>query len=131
MKQFKIILFSLLVCWKYTADASGKTIPVMYGGDDDLDACSALAVVANLSDGADEFLAVKAAPSIKAKRVDKLLKGQSLWICEEKNNWYGVVYARDEKQDCGVSTPVGKRMPYTGPCKSGWVHKKYVKPIAG
>ena len=38
---------------------------VSYGGDESLDACSTLAKVSHLSDGADGFLAVKDSPNIK------------------------------------------------------------------
>ena len=66
---------------------------VSYGGDESLDACSTLAKVSHLSDGADGFLAAKDSPNIKAKRVDRIFNDQSLWICEESKdgNWLAIV----------------------------------------
>jgi hypothetical protein len=131
MKLCLRLCFFLLTWWTLASAATVENIPVNYGGDENTDACSTLAQVANLSAAENEFLAVKSAPSLKAKRMDKIFKGQSLWICDENKDWYGIVYSRDEKQDCGVTSPVVKRKSYSGPCKSGWVHKKYVKPLAG
>lgn len=121
-----VLLFSALM-----AEAKEKTVAVKYGGDENTDACSTLAMVTNLGEGKDEFLAVKAAPNLKATRTDKLLKNQSVWICEEQKDWYGIVYTQDEKKDCGVTKAIKDKKEYGGPCKSGWVSKKYVEPQAG
>lgn len=114
-----------------TVNATQGSQPVKYGGNEDLDACSTLAVVTDLGTGADAFLAVKSAPNIKSKRTDKIFKDQAVWICDETKEWYGVVYTQDSKQECGVTTAVKKKDVYKGPCKSGWVSKKYVEPQAG
>ena len=129
LKVHLVLTFSLLlISLKSAADTA-----VSYGGDESLDACSTLARVSHLSNGADGFLAVKDSPNIKAKRVDKIFNDQSLWICEESKdgNWLGIVYDSSEKKDCGVTTAIEKRRAYKGPCKSGWVSKKYVEPMAG
>lgn len=125
---FALVFFLLVVSLK-----SEAKISVYYGGDENIDACSSLAQVNHLSKGPDGFLAVKDAPSIKAYRTDKIFNGQKLWVCEESKDgkWLGIVYSPNEKQDCGVSSPVEKRKPYNGPCKSGWVSKKYVTLLAG
>lgn len=123
-----LAVFVSIVFWISQSDAGTA---VKYGGEPELDACSALGQVANLLESGDGFLAVRQAPSVKAKRLDKLVNGQTLWICEEVENWFGIVYDKSGKLDCGVSTPVNKRKPYSGPCRSGWVSKKFVTPIAG
>lgn len=123
--------FLFFVCLTIVSNAGEKKTPVMYGVDENVDACSSFGMVGNLGKGVDEFLAVKAAPFLKAKRIDKLLKNQTVSICEEKTDWYGVVYTKNREQDCGVSTPIEKRKPYSGPCKSGWVYKKYIRIVGG
>lgn len=108
-------------------------VAVQYGNSDDLDACATIATVSGLSNGSDGFLAVKDSPNIKAKRIDKIFNGQTVWICESSKdgNWLGVVYDSTGKKECGVTSPIEKRVPYKGPCNSGWVSKKYVKILGG
>jgi hypothetical protein len=36
-----------------------------------------------------------------------------------------------ETMDCGVGTPWHRPGAYTGPCRSGWVFRKYVGDFAG
>lgn len=125
--------FVLAFCVLVIAFKSEAKVSIHYGGDEILDACSSFAQVDHLSKGPNGFLAVKDAPNINSGRTDKIFNGQKLWICEESKDgkWVGVVYSSDEKQNCGVSSPVEKKKPYDGPCKSGWVSKKYVTLLAG
>ena len=75
---------------------------------------------------------IPAAYNIRAHRIDKIFNGQKLWICEESKDgkWLGVVYPSNQKQDCGVSSPIKKQKSYDGPCKAGWVSKKYITILA-
>jgi hypothetical protein len=129
MRKLRFTILILFFCASAVLAASDKD-PVQYGGDENLDACPTLAQVTNLSEGKDEFLAVKAAPHLKATRLDKLHRGQSLWICQEKKDWYGVVYSTGQNQNCGVTQAVKTKKVYDGPCKSGWVSKKFVELVA-
>jgi hypothetical protein len=131
MFKFFIAFVALLVI---LFPRKGETkIPVSYGGDEEVDACMTFAQVNNLGTGSDAFLAVKDEPNLKADRIDKILSGKRVWICEESKDgkWFGVVYPVDEKDDCGVTKSVKDRGPYLGPCKSGWISKKYVTVVAG
>ena len=105
-------------------------VPVVVGGDPDMDACGSVGAVEGLEPGGDGFLAVKAAPSLKAPRIDKLLNGKHVHICQENGDWYGIIYST-RRQDCNVSTPWPRARPYTGPCRSGWAHKRWINAYAG
>ena len=59
---------------------------------------------------------------------DKIHKnGTKVIMCDSQGKWIGVVYG----SDCGTSSPIAKKQPYKGSCKSGWVYEKYVILIAG
>ncbi len=107
---------------------------VIVGRDlQNLDACSSVGRVTNLGKTGDAFLAVRSAPSFKAQTKDKLKAGQTLTLCDEQGEWLGVVYslASDGDIDCGVSTPSAFVGAYRGPCRYGWVNRRYVETIAG
>ena len=105
-------------------------VPVTIGGDQYLDACAGKGVITGLDPRGDGFLAVKAGPGPRYKRVDKLFNGEQVYLCSDHGKWFGVVYSKT-KQKCNVTTPWAKPLPYTGPCRSGWIHKSYVKITAG
>ena len=105
-------------------------VPVIIGGDTSLDACSSNGVVVGLDPNGDGFLAVKSGPGLSYPRMDKLYNGEQIHICGETDSWFAVVYTR-ARRDCNVSTPWPIRLPYTGPCRSGWVFKRYVQVTAG
>lgn len=105
--------------------------PVMVGGEADLDACGSIGIVAGLSSQGDNFLAVRSGPGSKNKMIDKITTDREVILCDSKGNWLGIVYFDNAGVDCGVSSPITKRGPYSGSCKSGWVFKKYVRLTAG
>lgn len=49
---------------------------------------------------------------------------------EEDGDWLGAVYTSGD-MDCRVSTPWPRTKTHIGPCKAGWVHKKWIALIAG
>jgi hypothetical protein len=118
-----------------TQSASNFTTPVRYGGDDMLDACDSNSIVVGLNSQGDNFLAVKAGPSLKAKRIDMLGPSAEVYPCDSSadGQWVGIVYDGDGKWTarCGVTSAVVPRQRYRGPCQSGWVSAKYLKLIAG
>ena len=112
------------------SQAGTRPIPVMIGGERDLDACGAVGVVSGLDPKPANTLSVRSGPGSQFAQIDKLTSGTRVWLCDHKGRWLGVVYGPDG-QDCGVSTPSDRRRPYTGPCASGWVFDKYVSLLAG
>jgi|SRR5690242_2659941 len=104
-------------------------VPVPIQSDPDTDVCSN-GVVIGLDPHGDGFLAVKAGPGLKYPRIDKLHNGEQVYLCAEAGDWYGIVYTKT-RQDCNVMTSWPRSLPYTGPCRSGWVYRRYVELWAG
>ncbi len=101
---------------------------MILGGDPDLDACGATGVIRGISRRGDGFLAVRSGPGTKYKMIDKFYRnGKKVTMCDWKGRWVGIVYGRN----CGVGTPISRRKPYEGSCKSGWIFEKYIRMIAG
>src|SRR5215475_645071 len=112
------------------SQAGTRPVPVMIGGERDLDACGAVGVVSGLDAKAASTVAVRSGPGRQFERIARLTAGTRVWLCDHKGHWIGVVYGPND-QDCGVSTPYDKRRPYTGPCAANWVFAKYVSLLAG
>jgi hypothetical protein len=106
-------------------------VPVYVGGEADLDACGGLGEVSGLDPAGDAFLAVRAGPSRRYAERDRLREGQRLWFCDQRGPWIGVVYGPSDATDCQVSSPAPTRHAYGGPCRSGWVHERFVALLAG
>lgn len=120
------------------AKAPPAPLPVMVGGEAELDACPSVGEIVPLRKGGDGFVAVRAAPSVKARILDRLEPGRALLLCADSadGKWVGVVYPVSssvaQSDNCGVSGPKdGPPRPYDGVCRSGWVFKRYVQTIAG
>ncbi|TXM90670.1 integron [Methylobacterium sp. WL103] len=115
------------------AQPASLDVPVQAGADGpELDACPRLAAVTGLDPKGDDFLSVRSGPGGRPYReVDRIHTGQRLSVCETRGPWFGVVYADREGRDCGVATPWPRRTAYAGPCRSGWVHRRYVTDLAG
>ncbi|MEA3419413.1 MAG: integron, partial [Campylobacterota bacterium] len=93
-----------------------------------LDACGAIGAVRGISRNGDGFIAVRSGSGGKYKMIDKLYRnGEYIIMCDSKGKWTGIVYG----ENCGVGTPISRRQPYKGSCKSGWVYEKYIRLIAG
>jgi hypothetical protein len=110
------------------------TVPVLIyaDADDDTGPCAS-GTVEGLNPHGDGFLAVKAGPGANFNRIDKLYNGTNVAICGYHGDWYAVVYSNrgNDLEACNTFTPWRKTMPYTGPCRSGWVHKHWIGNLAG
>ncbi len=115
------------------AASAQSSIPVMVGtSGPDLDGCHSVGAVVGLDPRGDNFLAVRAGPSSDFTKIDEVYTNDSLWLCEKRGRWWGVVYAPGgELTDCGVASPLPSPEPYFGTCRSGWVFDRYVDMIAG
>lgn len=109
--------------------------PVRVGtGGPHADACRGVGSVANLPGGADDFLAVREGPTVKAKRIDKLKDDAPVYICDQNSagSWIGIVYQANgylpTDDSCRAEENVGSVRPYEGPCLTGWVSAKYLVP---
>jgi Bacterial SH3 domain len=108
---------------------AGSAVPVHVGGLE-IDACPTLGVVTGLNPQGDNFLAVRSGPGTDFVKIDELYQGERVLLCDERGQWVGIVYTRDDA-DCGVAGPQAERTAYTGPCRSGWVFGSYITVIAG
>lgn len=108
--------------------AQRTTVPVMVGGEPDLDACGGAGVIRGISSHGDGFVAVRSGPGTKYKLIDKIYhNGVSVAMCDAHRKWEGIVYGGS---NCGTGSPIANKQPYSGPCKVGWVFGKYVKLVA-
>ena len=110
--------------------------PVQVGQDGpEFDACGSTGRPRGLNPKGDNFLSVKAAPSLRARRTDRLVPSSSFYICGTTAGgaWTAIVFAPGGRLSagCGVATPVVSPRPYRGPCRSGWVSSEYVHLVAG
>ncbi len=134
-----IVLFALLAAPILSVPGFAKPAalpaarPVMVGGEAEFDACGGVHKVVGLKAKGDNFLSVRAAPSVRGRERDRLKMGRMVWSCDstEEGEWIGVVYERIPGQECGVGTPIAKRRAYAGPCASGWVSGRFLELVAG
>ena len=118
-------------------DQSPEPVAVMVGGEAEVDACGSLSKVSGLRKGGDGFLAVREAPNVRAREVDRLKNSEFVIECDAKGDWVGIVFEKSpaarkkHPTSCGTSSPKKERGPYQGPCKSGWAHRKWITPEAG
>ncbi len=136
MRSSSLVLLGCLVATLGSAavaqPAPRLDVPVMAGGEEDLDACGSSGRIAGLNPRGDGFLSVRSGPGGKPYReIDRLHNGNAVIVCDEQGPWLAVVYGRSPDDDCGVGTPWPTRKPYAGPCRSGWVHSRYVRMVAG
>ncbi len=103
-----------------------------------------IARIVGLHKGGDGFVSVRAAPSTKAAELDRLTASRLVIALGPATDWsratfIGVVYPAAAADGvslfaaCDFSeTPIGPPFdrPYAGPCRSGWVHKRFVEVLA-
>jgi hypothetical protein len=132
IRSIVMAVAALAVLFGATAQAQQAKldVPIMVGGTE-LDACGSIAVVKGLDPAGDNFLSVRSGPGAGYREIDRLKTKDNVIICGEKGVWFAAIYPWTNKNDCKVGTPWPKRAPYTGPCKSGWIHSKFVEIIAG
>jgi len=114
--------------WVSLTMAVAHAEPVLVGGDADYDACPTEGVVHRLDPNGDNFLAVRDGPGTQHRMLQKLFSGDRVHICSSSGAWLGVVYGPG---DCGVSGPIPTRSVYAGPCRAGWVHRSFIREVAG
>ena len=106
--------------------------PVMYGGESQLDACASIGTIAGLTAESEGYLPVRASPHASAAEVARLNSGYVVSQCDSADDWLGIVFdGPDDLNRCGTGTPIAERVAYPGPCRSGWVEKRFVEIVAG
>jgi hypothetical protein len=105
------------------------SVPVIIEAGE-LDPCSN-AVVVNLNPHGDGFLSVRGGPGTKYRELTRLYNGDQVYYCTRRGDWVGIVWERPWHTGCNVMSPWPVTQPYTGPCRSGWVHKRWLRIWAG
>jgi hypothetical protein len=109
-------------------------VPVIAGGDGIPAAlCETNGRVVGLDPKGDGFLSVRSGPGGKPYReIDRRYNGQEVLVCDQKGPWLAVIYhASGRWNGCALENYGPDRVPYTGPCRYGWVHSRYVHIYAG
>lgn len=128
MRTLSLVVATASLALLGSALASGPIEPVLVGGDAELDACMTYGEVSGLDPDGDNFLAVRDGPGTEYGKLDELHTGDSVFVCDEDEGWYGIVYGPG---DCGLGTPMAERGAYDGACASGWVSMRYITVTAG
>lgn len=109
------------------AAVDSSLVPVMVGGEEDLDACAGVdAIIASVT--------VRSGPGDHYAVVEHLDRGAQVYACDMSpdSRWEGIVsIPADDAEICGVSSPIPARQAYHGTCRSGWIPKDSVIVVAG
>lgn len=109
------------------AAADSSRVPVMVGGEEDLDACGGVSTTVSA-------VAVRSGPGNHYPAVEHLERGARVLTCDRSpdSRWEGIVsFPAEQAEGCGLSSPIPARRAYTGACRSGWVPTDSVVLIAG
>jgi uncharacterized protein YccT (UPF0319 family) len=105
---------------------------------------ASVAQIVGLRKNGDGYVSVRVAPTVKSKERDRLTQDRYVLILNgnknaEKLGFFGVIYA-DKNEDvdlenhCEIENPINpaktSKQIYTGPCRSGWVAKRFVEILA-
>lgn len=130
--RFTILAATALIALVALSGATRRLdVPITIEGDTKLDACAGEGQIVGLDPHGDGFLSVRSGPGGRPHReIDRLYNGNLVAICAKRGPWLGVIYG-PKPIDCNVTTPWAIGQPYTGPCRSGWIHGRYVSILAG
>lgn len=97
--------------------AQSLDVPIRLPADDGQAATCASSVVAGLDPNGDGFLAVRAGPGTGHAQIGSLHNGDVVYPCDARGAWVGILFAYPRP-----GQPVGP---------GGWVHGRWLKPLAG
>ena len=104
---------------------AAERVPVRVGGEARYDACAGTSTVVGLTRGSGHTLNVRAGPGLSFPAVDALKPHVKVIVCDAQGEWRGIVYPAGTT-DCETGSPIPRRVAYAGPCRSGWVHSRYL-----
>lgn len=125
-KKLLVLPILGMIAFSAPVQAQELDVEVMERADDGLDTC-AFGQVSGLKSDGDGFLAVRTGPASSHEKIDELKNYDKIWLFEENNGWYGVVYGVDEL----TCSPVETDRPVQTDGKKGWVFGKWVEVLAG
>ncbi|SFR96604.1 hypothetical protein [Sphingomonas jatrophae] len=129
--------FALLVCCMIpvsaaaAAAATPKPVPVLLRADPNVDACPSFLRVKLPEGGREGFLSLRAGPGTAWPEIARLRPATSMIACSEKADWIAVIIQPGGGGDCAIPVPTGKPLRYAGPCRHGWVNRRFVETVAG
>ncbi len=105
---------------------------------------ASVAQIVGLRKDGDGFVSVRAAPTAKAKERDRLTRNRYVLVLignkhAEKLGFVGIIYPDHNKdvdleKECEIENPIDpaktSKQIYEGPCKKGWIAKRFVKILA-
>lgn len=119
------LVFAAVTLSATAALTATLAVPILETGGDGQAANCMSSVVAVLPRGRDGFLAVRAGPGETYAKLAELKNGEAVMVFQTTGEWAGVVY-RTAKVTCVSRTT--KPVAYE---RKGWVHTKWLKPLAG
>jgi len=129
-----------------TARPGAKPQPIVLlksvvGGLDIIENSATLAQVAGLKGGKGSFLSLRTGPGPTLKEIERLNEGRLLIpIMQGDPEWYGVIVAPQGadsaeaiaaacKFDAAAAAQMSEQTVYKGPCRAGWVARRWVKMV--
>lgn len=97
--------------------AQGLDVPIQLAPDDGQAAVCASSVVAGLDPNGDGFLAVRAGPGTNYPKIGELHEGDVVNTCDARGPWIGILLSYPKP-----GQPLGP---------GGWVHGRWLRPLAG
>lgn len=119
------LLFILTLSFMSGLLAAEESVPVIVGGNGDIDACMSVGEIKNSA------AKVRKGPSAKYTETDLLEAGRIVWLCSNNGQWVGIVYPSINQGTCEVSSPINPEQPYKGKCNSGWILESDIELAAG
>ncbi len=97
--------------------AQGLDVPINLPPDDGQAAVCASSVVSGLDPNGDGFLALRTGPGTNYPKIGELHEGDVVYPCDARGPWIGILLAYPK-----AGRPVGP---------GGWVHGRWLRPLAG
>ena len=76
------------------------------------------------------YLSVRSGPGVEFSKVDQLAAGASVYICDERGEWFRIFYGGADSP-CGSISPSGLDVRKVTTCKSDWVNRKWINVLSG
>lgn len=123
--RFSTLVAAGLLALSLPVLAAELDVPVIEEGGDGQMANCASSTVAGLDPRGDGFLAVRSGPGSQYRKIGELHNGDVVYEFDRKGDWAGIVWG-ESSVNCSSTTT--RPVPYRN---KGWVHRKWLKDLAG
>jgi hypothetical protein len=114
------VFLAVLSAAPAAAQTPDVPVPAPRGGGQAADCASSY--VDGLNPAGDNFLAVRTGPGTDFPKIDEIHTGDVVIVCDARGPWRGVFYD-------GSNVRTGYRAEHGQ--RSGWVHSRYLRDLAG